>query len=198
MKLTWKKTIWISLLGCVLLILPLSTAWGFDKGSEGADAFSVHGMPASLGDLNRTLTGTYVTPVPSTYPITGLTAEEEQMIQLINQARAQAGLQALIVDAALTQTARLKSQDMVSLNYFAHESPTYGSPYDMMGQFGISFQSAGENIACSQTVAAAEEALMNSQSQRDNILNAGFTSIGIGIIKGGKCGQMYTQQFVGR
>ncbi|QGQ97961.1 hypothetical protein EHS13_25250 [Paenibacillus psychroresistens] len=137
-------------------------------------------------------------PAPSTYPITGLTAEEEQMIQMVNQARAQAGLKALIVDSALTQTARLKSQDMINLNYFEHQSPTYGSPFDMMNQFGITFQSAGENIACNQTVAAAHQALMNSQGHRENILNSSFTHIGIGIINGGKCGQMYTQQFVGR
>lgn len=138
------------------------------------------------------------TPVPTAYPLTGLSAEEEQMIQLVNQARAQAGLQALIVDSALTQTARLKSQDMVNLNYFAHQSPTYGSPFDMMSQFGITFQSAGENIACNQTVDAAHQALMNSQGHRDNILNVSFTHIGIGIVNGGQCGQMYTQQFVGR
>jgi uncharacterized YkwD family protein len=135
---------------------------------------------------------------PATYPLTGLTADEEQMIQLVNQARAQAGLRALIADSTLTHTARQKSQDMVSLNYFAHRSPTYGSPYEMLSQFGIAFQSAGENIACNHTVAAAHQALMNSQGNRDNILNVSYTSIGIGIINGGQCGQMYTQQFVGR
>ena len=139
-----------------------------------------------------------ITPVPKGYPLTGLSAEEEQMIQMVNQARAEAGLKALIVDSALTQTARLKSQDMVNLNYFAHQSPTYGSPFDMMSQFGITFQSAGENIACNQTVLAAHQALMNSQGHRDNILSVGFTHIGIGIVNGGPCGQMYTEQFVGR
>jgi uncharacterized YkwD family protein len=166
MNSRWKKVIWISLLCGVLVILPISTAWGF-------------GMPA-------------------TYPLTGLTADEAQMIQLVNQARAKAGLQALIADSALTHTARQKSLDMVSLNYFEHRSPTYGSPYEMMSQFGIEFQHAGENIACDQTVTAAHQALMNSEGNRDNILNASYTSIGIGIIKGGQCGQMYTQQFVGR
>lgn len=139
-----------------------------------------------------------ITPVPNAYPLTELSAVEGQMIQLVNQARVQSGLPALTADSALTQTARLKSQDMVNLNYFAHQSPTYGSPFDMMGRFGITFQSAGENIACNQTVIAAHQALMNSQGHRDNILNNSFTSIGIGIVDGGPCGQMYTQQFVGR
>jgi uncharacterized YkwD family protein len=170
MKPRWKKAIWISLLCGALVILPMSTAWGLSKKEY----------------------------IPATYPLTGLTADEAQMIQLVNQARAQAGLQALIADSALTHTARLKSQDMVSLNYFAHQSPTYGSPFEMMSQFGITFQFAGENIACKQTVTAAQQALMNSKGQRDNILNESFTTIGIGIVDGGQCGQMYTQQFVGR
>jgi uncharacterized YkwD family protein len=135
---------------------------------------------------------------PTAYPLTGLTAAEETMIQLVNQARAQAGLHPLIPDSALTHTARLKSQDMVNLNYFAHQSPTYGSPFEMMNQFGIAFQSAGENIACSKTVSAAHQALMNSQGYRDNILNTGFIYIGIGIIRGGPCGEIYTQEFIGR
>jgi uncharacterized YkwD family protein len=154
----------------VLVILPMSTAWGFGEVSKGA-------------------------PVPK---LTGLTADEEQMIRLVNQARAQMGLQALIADSALTHTARLKSQDMVNLNYFAHQSPTYGSPFEMMSQFGVEFQSAGENIACNQTVSAAHQALINSQGHRDNILNTGFNYIGIGIISGGPCGEIYTQDFVGR
>lgn len=257
MKLNWKKTIWIGLLCGLLIALPISTAWGFGKGSEGADVFAVQGMLSALGDFNGAITGKYEavttaavqkfqkryglpvtgavddktlqsilwaysqikisikptpipslnrtpvptfkpTPAPTTYPMTGLTAAEQTMIQLVNQARAQAGLRELSVDSALTQTARLKSQDMINLNYFAHQSPTYGSPFDMMSQFGINFQSAGENIACNQTVEAAHQALMNSQGHRDNILNSSFNYIGIGIIDGGQCGQMYTQQFVGR
>jgi uncharacterized YkwD family protein len=139
-----------------------------------------------------------VASVPTAYPLTGLNASEETMIQLVNQARAQAGLYPLIPDSALTLTARLKSQDMVKLKYFANQSPTYGSPFDMMNQFGITYQSAGENIACNQTVSAAHQALMNSQEQRHNILNSSFNYIGIGIISGGPCGEMYTQEFVGR
>jgi uncharacterized YkwD family protein len=171
MKFRWNKMVWISLLCSAFAIFPMSTAWGV---------------------------GTTTTTVPTAYPLTGLSAAEETMIQLVNQARAQAGLHPLIADAALTHTARLKSQDMVNLKYFAHLSPTYGSPIEMMSQFGITFQSGGENIACSQSVSAAHQAIMNSQGYRDNILNSSFNYIGIGIISGGPCGEMYTQEFVGR
>jgi uncharacterized YkwD family protein len=175
MKFKWTHWAWNSLICVTLVAIPTSTAWGFG-----------------------TATGIVDNLTPTNYPITGLTADEKSMINLVNQARIQAGLHSLISDSSLTQTARLKSQDMVNLNYFAHESPTFGSPFEMMSKFGIAFQTAGENIACNQSVAAAYQALMNSQGHRENILNESFVYIGIGIVGGGPCGQMYTQQFVGR
>ncbi|MFC5447325.1 CAP domain-containing protein [Paenibacillus aestuarii] len=138
------------------------------------------------------------TPAPEAPSAPNLTAEEQQMLDLVNQARASAGLPPLAVDPALVKTARLKSQDMVDNNYFSHESPTYGSPFDMMNKFGISYNSAGENIACNQTVQAAHEALMNSPGHRANILSKDYTHIGIGIVNGGSCGKMFTQQFISK
>jgi uncharacterized YkwD family protein len=136
-------------------------------------------------------------PTPSK-PSDELTAEERQMLDLVNGARKDAGLPALAVDPELVKTARLKSQDMVDNNYFSHQSPTYGSPFDMMKKFGISYNLAGENIACNRSVTAAHQAFMNSEGHRANILNKDFDYIGIGIADGGPCGKMFTQQFVGR
>jgi uncharacterized YkwD family protein len=138
-------------------------------------------------------------PQPSPSPtVTELTYEERNMVDLVNKERTSAGLAPLEVDAQLTATARLKSKDMVDNNYFSHDSPTYGSPFDMMKKFGISYRSSGENIACNQNVQAAHQALMNSPGHRANILSKDFTHIGVGIVDGGPCGKMFTQQFVGR
>jgi uncharacterized YkwD family protein len=140
------------------------------------------------------------TPVPAPNPkppaTPGLTADEQRMIELVNAERGKAGLTPLIADLELSQVARLKSQDMIANNYFSHDSPTYGSPFDMMKQFGISYTAAGENIACNQTVEKAHEALMNSSGHRANILSQNFTHIGIGIVDGGPCGKMFTQMFI--
>jgi uncharacterized YkwD family protein len=136
------------------------------------------------------------TPVPN--PPSGISAEEQQMIDLVNAARKEAGLQPLIVDVKLSEVAHLKSEDMAENNYFSHQSPTYGSPFEMMQKFGITYSSAGENIACNQTVQAAHEALMNSPGHRENILKPTFTHIGIGIVDGGQCGKMFTQQFISK
>ena len=142
------------------------------------------------------------TPTPAQQspqtPVSGLTAAEQQMLNLVNQERAKAGLQPLQADLELTRLARLKSQDMINKGYFSHNSPTYGSPFDMIKANGITYRTAGENIAGNQSVQAAHTALMNSSGHRANILNANYTHIGIGIVEGGPYGMMFTQMFVGR
>ena len=119
------------------------------------------------------------------------------MVDLVNAERAKVGLKALIVDSKLTNMARVKSQDMITNNYFSHYSPKYGSPFDMMKTFGISYRTAGENIAMNQSMESAHTALMNSEGHRANILGASYTKIGIGIVKDSR-GYLYiTQDFIG-
>ncbi len=126
-----------------------------------------------------------------------MTAEEQQMLSLVNQERAKAGLPALKADMRLVLLARKKSQDLIDKNYFSHTSPTYGSPFDMMKAAGITYGTAGENLAGSYSVESAHTALMNSEGHRRNILNPAFTHIGIGIVHGGTYGMMFTQMFTG-
>jgi uncharacterized YkwD family protein len=140
-------------------------------------------------------------PVPAPPQETGATvpaAAEQQMLELVNRERAANGLRPLAADPELTRLARLKSQDMITLNYFDHQSPTYGSPFDMMRAAGVSFRLAGENLAGAGTVTAAHTALMNSPGHRANILNPGYTHIGIGTGVSGRFGLVFTQLFVGR
>ncbi|QZY56066.1 CAP domain-containing protein [Crassaminicella profunda] len=127
-----------------------------------------------------------------------LTADEQEMLKLLNGERTKNGLKPLTIDISIVNVARLKSQDMIDNNYFSHNSPTYGSPFDMLKQFGIKYLTAGENIAGNPSVQNAHTSLMNSEGHRKNILNPDFTHIGIGIKDGGKYGKMYTQMFVGR
>lgn len=124
----------------------------------------------------------------------GLSKFESDVVALTNRERRQAGLNALEIDTSLSQVARQKSTDMQQQNYFSHTSPTYGSPFDMMRDFGITYRSAGENIAKGQT--SPEEvvqAWMNSQGHRENILNANFTHIGVGYEQNGN---HWTQMFI--
>ncbi|MGE5530337.1 MAG: CAP domain-containing protein [Patescibacteria group bacterium] len=126
-----------------------------------------------------------------------LTADESYILQAVNAERAKAGLAPLQIDYRLVQTARTKSRDMIQNGYFGHQSPTLGSPFDQMRAAGITYRTAGENIAGNSSVAGAMQAWMNSPGHRANILNAGFTRIGIGVIDGGPYGKMLTQHFMG-
>jgi len=119
------------------------------------------------------------------------------MLDLVNQERARAGLQSLTMDMNLVKLARMKGQDMIAGGYFAHNSPTYGSPFDMMKKYGVSYRYAGENLAGAPTVESAHTNLMNSPEHRANILNANYTKVGIGMVSGGPYGKMFVQMFIG-
>jgi len=126
--------------------------------------------------------------VPGSAPQTVNTAQSSyasQVVNLVNQERAKVGLKALVSDSALTRMALDKAKDMYNNQYFDHNSPTYGSPFDMMKSYGIRYSYAGENIAKGQrTPEEVMQAWMNSAGHRQNILNANFTKIGVAYYNG--------------
>lgn len=130
------------------------------------------------------------TPQPAPQPAPGgnaangvtLTADEQTLLGLINQAREQAGLQPLVANAALTNMARLKAQDIINNNYFDHTSPVYGTPEDMARSLGISFRALGENLAKVRNVQYANAMFMGSHWHKYNILYPEFTDVGIGVV----------------
>lgn len=122
---------------------------------------------------------------------------QKQVITLVNKERAAHGLSALKENAELDKVATLKSEDMAKLNYFSHTSPTYGSPFEMLSQFGITYTAAGENIAMGQpTPESVMDAWMNSEGHRANILNSNYTEIGVGIAKNANGQYIWTQTFL--
>ncbi len=120
---------------------------------------------------------------------------ERQVVTLVNQARRQNGLNELTLNEELSNVARVKANDMANNKYFSHTSPTYGSPFDMMKKFGISYRTAGENIAMGQTTAQQVfDGWMNSEGHRANIMNSSFTQIGVGYSSNG---HYWSQMFIG-
>lgn len=110
---------------------------------------------------------------------------EDQVVKLVNQERAKRGLNPLAHRADVKNVAHKKAQDMINSNYFSHNSPNYGSPFDMLKSFGISYQAAGENIAKGQSSPeAVMNSWMNSQGHRENILNGQYDTIGVGFYHG--------------
>ncbi len=133
---------------------------------------------------------------PSQDQNTSSDTDELKMLSLVNKEREKAGISPLAMDEELVKIARLKSQDLIDKNYFSHQSPTYGDPFTMMKNFGVTYSYAGENLAGNHSVEKAHESLMNSPGHRANILNPNYTKIGIGIVEGGPYGIMFTQLFI--
>ncbi|WP_413028768.1 CAP domain-containing protein [Priestia aryabhattai] len=148
----------------------------------------------SLKDPNKLYVGQNIT-----IPTVANKAFENKVVELVNQERAKAGLKPLTANWELARVTRYKSEDMRDKKYFDHQSPTYGSPFDMMSKFGITYKTAGENIAGGQTTPeAVMQAWMKSPGHKANILNPGFTQIGVGYAKGGSYGHYWTQQFISK
>lgn len=127
-----------------------------------------------------------------------LSADEKEVFDLINKQRTNNGLSALKVDAGVLKVARVKAQDMVDNNYFSHNSPTYGSPFDMLKSFKVTYKTAGENIAGNSSNSGAVNAWMNSSGHKANILNNSFNYTGIGVVKSSKYGKIFVQIFIGK
>lgn len=127
---------------------------------------------------------------------------EQQVLDLVNAERAAgadcgtAGLfdpaGPLTMESNLRCAARTHSQDMVDRNYFDHTNPEGQSPGDRIDETGYQWRSWGENIAWGQTTPeAVVDAWMNSDGHCSNIMNAGFSEIGVGYAEG----NVWTQVF---
>lgn len=118
----------------------------------------------------------------------------KQIVDLVNKERAAAGLSPVSALDSLNKVAAAKATDMRTNNYFSHTSPTYGSPFDMMATFGITYRAAGENIAMGQkSPQEVMTAWMNSEGHRANILSANFNYIGVGYDN-----NYWVQEFIGK
>ena len=123
---------------------------------------------------------------------------KQEVFDLINAKRVANGLSALKINDEVQNVARIKAQDMVDNNYFSHTSPIYGSPFDMLKSYGISYKTAGENIAGNSSNSGAVNAWMNSEGHRANILNSSFNYTGVAVVESSKYGRIYVQMFIGR
>ena len=131
--------------------------------------------------------------------INGFSKEQVEVLNLVNKERKANGLKPLTLNKELSNVANIKSRDMIEKGYFDHTSPTYGSPFDMMKKFNISYNTAGENIAMGQkTPSEVMNSWMNSSGHRANILNSTYTELGVGIQKDSNGTIYWTQMFIDR
>lgn len=155
--------------------------------------------PSSSGSSNSGTGGSSSSGnTSSSTETSNMNSDEKEVFDLINKQRTNNGLAALKNDSEVQRVARIKAQDMVDNNYFSHISPTYGSPFDMLKSFKISYKTAGENIAGNSSNSSAVTAWMNSSGHKANILNSNFNYTGIGVVSSPKYGKMYVQLFIGK
>ncbi|OXS55459.1 CAP domain-containing protein [Bacillus sp. V-88] len=121
---------------------------------------------------------------------------EKQLLDQANALRARHFLEPLEEDSRAREVARDHSQDMAIRNFFSHENPDGLTPFQRMEQAGISYSSAGENIAAGQLNAiAVHDAWVNSEGHRKNILSPLYKKLGVGTYYGGEYGVYYTEDF---
>jgi uncharacterized protein YkwD/uncharacterized membrane protein required for colicin V production len=150
----------------------------------------------TLAFLTVPATGGERIDLPATPRTLAIDEEAEAvMLAMVNAERQQAGLAPLTLEPAMREVARAHSQDMWERQYFGHDDPDGGTPFDRLRAGGVSFRTAGENLALAPTTAIAHQGLMNSPGHRRNIMDPAFGRIGIGVIDGGRHGKMYTQLF---
>ncbi len=135
--------------------------------------------------------GATATASPSS---TGSTSQAAEVVELVNAERAKAGCGALSVDEKLMTAAQRHSQDQADHKNMSHTGSDGSDPGDRLGRVGYAWRTYGENVAWNQkTPAAVMDAWMNSDGHRANILNCGFTEIGVGVASSN--GPYWTQVF---
>lgn len=120
---------------------------------------------------------------------------EKDMVELLNRARARFSIAPLIVDGTIVAVARAHSLDMFQRRYFSHIDPEGADASDRMEKAGVSYRTAGENLAFSADVETAHDGLMESEGHRKNILDPRFGRVGVGVIDSGIYGKMFTQNY---
>ena len=135
--------------------------------------------------------------IDTTSGSSNLSANAQEVVKLVNKERNAAGLPVLTENSRLSEVAQAKAEDMMKNGYFSHTSPAYGSPFEMMRTFGITYTAAGENIAKGQkTPAAVMDGWMSSSGHRANILNASYEQIGVGFCKDSSGVTYWVQMFI--
>lgn len=177
-----------------------SLNWGQGIGVPSKPSYS-SGTAGSTGssDSSGTAGSTGTTDsTGSTGTVSTVNSMEKQVASLTNSERKAKGLSALTLDSQLSKLARIKAEDMAKKGYFSHTSPTYGSAFDMMNKYGVSYRTAGENIAKGQkTAESVMNGWMNSSGHRANILSSAYTNIGVGYAKDSRGNTYWVQIFKG-
>lgn len=117
-----------------------------------------------------------------------------QVVELVNQERAKAGVSPLTIDTGLESAALVRTREIQTS--FSHTRPNGNSFATAIQEAGVTYRRSGENIAWGQrTPEAVVNAWMNSEGHRANILNKNFSRIGVGYLTNGSGTPYWVQLF---
>jgi uncharacterized protein YkwD len=116
----------------------------------------------------------------------------QEILRLVNQSRAQASEPPLVLDEALSLAAQVHGREMLQHGELSHQFPGEPGLRLRLGQSGLHFNQAGENVALDFSAQHAHQSLMASDEHRRNLLNPSFNAVGIAVVWD-RC-QMYVVQ----
>ena len=137
-------------------------------------------MPKGLRYAALVLALSVLWPVLPALAAAETPSDAQQAVAIVNQARQQQGLPPLTLDPTLTRLALAKARDMAERGYFGHQSPTYGSPWEMLRDAGVSFTYAGESLAKGPSAPAVTRVLL--RYGQNTLLSARYQNIGIAAV----------------
>ncbi|MEM9865876.1 MAG: CAP domain-containing protein, partial [Myxococcota bacterium] len=111
-------------------------------------------------------------------------AGEARMLRRINALRAQVGHEPLARHEGLDRAATIHSQDLANAGELVHVSARTGTPADRMQQAEVDAERMAQNIARNDNTAGALAALLESEGHRAQLLDSGFTHIGLAAVRG--------------
>ena len=117
---------------------------------------------------------------PASCSYSSSSSYQTEVANLINSARAQAGLSPLTINAQLTAAAQGHSIDMACHGLISHSGSDASTPHDRMVAAGYSPTFSAEIIYGSGYPQTALDWWMSDQIHRDTILNANITEMGVG------------------
>ncbi|MGI6129699.1 MAG: CAP domain-containing protein [bacterium] len=130
----------------------------------------------------------------------GLTAEEQQLINYINQERAKAGVGPVTVDLELVRVARIRANKLVEIRSYEHNIPGLGTAGQHLTREGYKYSYLGENLAAAGSVYQAHANLIRSSGHRAIMLDPKFNKVGVGVSRytGNMSGVMVIEIFAQR
>jgi uncharacterized protein YkwD len=133
---------------------------------------------------------------PKDEPKLKLSDDEQKILDLTNEARAEKKLPPLKPDEKLFEAARAHSANQAKQGKMEHVLDGK-NPADRVKATGYKFSWVGENVAWStgEPIKKIFQMWMDSEHHRDNILKPEYEEIGIGIASNDKGETYYTQVF---